>query len=159
MDPLTIAAEDPLSPDLDQLFARHEAFCHADTPPESIHMLGREELTASGVLFLVLRRGERALAMVALKEMADGAAELKSMHVLDEARGSGAAERLLAALEQEATRKNINAIFLETGAQPSFAPARAFYKRAGYRECPPFADYWADPMSVFMTKTLKAFAG
>ena len=37
----TIAAESPLAPDLGLLFDRHTADMHADTPPESIHMMDR----------------------------------------------------------------------------------------------------------------------
>ena len=156
MDALTVAAESPLGPDLDLLFARHHAFCHADTPPESIHMLDRGELAAPGITFLVLRDGGRAVGMGALKALPDGAVELKSMHVLNEARGSGAARRILSALV--AAAQGARAIRLETGAQDSFAPARAFYRRAGFRECPPFADYTDDPMSVFMSLDLTAQA-
>ena len=32
--PVTIAPERPDQDDLDWLFDRHRAFCHADTPPE-----------------------------------------------------------------------------------------------------------------------------
>ncbi len=32
-----------------------------------------------------------------------------------------------------------------------FLPARALYERHGFRECPPFGDYVADPNSIFMS--------
>ena len=40
---------------------------------------------------------------------------------------------------------------LETGSWSYFEPARAFYRRHGFVECPPFGDYNPDPNSVFMT--------
>mgnify|MGYP006148158049 CR=1 FL=1 len=42
--PVTIAAESPVSPDLALLFQRHTADMHADTPPESIHMMDAGQL-------------------------------------------------------------------------------------------------------------------
>ena len=150
MEAMVPGPESPLSPDLDLLFARHHAFCHADTPPESIHMLDRRDLVAPAITFLALRQGGRAIAMGAIKDLGDGTAELKSMHVLDESRGSGAARRMLDALIGAARAGGHRAILLETGAQPSFTPARAFYARAGFAECAPFAGYAADPNSTFM---------
>ncbi|MFD1795746.1 GNAT family N-acetyltransferase [Paracoccus aurantiacus] len=155
MDALTVAAESPLDGDLDLLFARHHAHCHADTPPESIHMLDRSALVGEEFSFLVLRDRGRPVAMGALKQLGDGTVELKSMHVLQEARGTGASRRLLSALIDEARRRNAVAISLETGAQPSFAPARSLYARAGFRECPPFGNYRADPMSFYMRLDLQ----
>ena len=43
---------------------------------------------------------------------------------------------------------------LETGSWPYFAPARAFYRKHGFLECAPFADYVSDPNSVFMTREI-----
>ena len=45
---------------------------------------------------------------------------------------------------------------LETGSWPYFEAARAFYRRHGFVECPPFGDYNPDPNSVFMTLELEA---
>ena len=150
MDALTLGPESPLHPDLDLLFSRHRAFCQADTPPESMHMMDRAALDVPGIKFLALRDGARAIAMGAIKDLGDGTAELKSMHVLDESRGSGAALRMLEALIAAARSAGHRAILLETGAQPSFTPARNFYARAGFIECAPFAGYVPDPNSTFM---------
>ncbi len=148
--------ESPLHPDLDLLFERHHAFCHADTPPESIHMMDRGALAVPGITFLALRDGTRAIAMGAIKDLGDGTAELKSMHVLDERRGSGAAQRMLGGLIAAARRDGHRAVLLETGAQPSFQPARSFYARAGFVECGPFAGYAEDPNSTFMRLDLRS---
>ncbi|WBU65471.1 GNAT family N-acetyltransferase [Paracoccus aerodenitrificans] len=141
---------DPLDPDLDLLFARHRQFCHVDTPPESIHMLDRSELAVPEISLLVLRHGSRAIAMGAIKIFTPDAAELKSMHVLEEMRGTGAAQRVLDALIDLASKQGLRQVFLETGAQPSFEAARSFYRRAGFQDCPPFGSYLPDPMSTFM---------
>ena len=52
---MIIAEEHPLTPDLELLFQRHTADMHADTPPESIHMMDKGALAAPGIRFFVLR--------------------------------------------------------------------------------------------------------
>ena len=64
---IQIAAESPLTEDLALLFQRHTADMHADTPPESIHMLDRAELAGPGIAFFVLRDAGQPLAMGAIK--------------------------------------------------------------------------------------------
>jgi putative acetyltransferase len=43
---------------------------------------------------------------------------------------------------------------LETGSWEYFWPARALYRKHGFVECPPFADYIPDPNSVLMSLDL-----
>jgi putative acetyltransferase len=62
---------------------------HADTPPESIHMMDKGALAAPGIRFFVLRDGAGPVAMGAFKRIDATHAEIKSMHVLAEARGRG----------------------------------------------------------------------
>lgn len=160
----TITRESALSDDLELLFARHTADMHADTPPESIHMLPREDLVSPMIDFFVLRVAGAPLAMGAIKRLPtapDGLpeAEIKSMHVLSEARGSGLSRLLLQALIDHARASNIQRLSLETGIQPTFVAARSLYERAGFVECPPFQGYQPDPNSVFMTLDLGNNAG
>ena len=151
---ITIAQESPLAPDLDLLMARHTAEMHADTPPESIHMMDAGQLATPGMAFYVLREDGRPLAMGAFKRVATAHAELKSMHVLAEARGRGLSRRMLDHLTAEAAAAGITRLSLETGVQPTFVAARGLYDRAGFTECPPFEGYTPDPNSVFLTKQL-----
>lgn len=141
----------PLSPDLERLFVRHTAEMHADTPPESIHMMPREDLVADTIDFFVLRDQNDPIGMVALKRLDHGQAEIKSMHVLAEHRGRGLSRLMLNRLLDHARGSGVTRLYLETGAQPSFAAARTLYEGAGFRYCPPFGTYVADPNSVFMT--------
>jgi putative acetyltransferase len=151
---ITISRESPLAPDLALLHSRHRDAMHADTPPESIHMLPAGALAAPGISFFVMREGGAALGMGALKRIDAQHAEIKSMHILHEARGRGLARQMLAHLLAEAKAAGFARLSLETGAQPSFAAARALYARAGFAECGPFEGYRPDPMSSFMTRAL-----
>lgn len=150
----SIALESPLTPDLSLLFERHSAEMHADTPPESIHMMTRADLEAPGIWFFVMREEGEPVAMGAFKRIDKEHAEIKSMHVLAEVRGRGLSRRMLDHLIDAARAEGFSRVSLETGVQPTFIAARALYANAGFVECPPFDGYWDDPNSIFMTKTL-----
>jgi putative acetyltransferase len=152
---VTIAQESPLGADLALLFERHTADMHADTPPESIHMMDAGELEHPDIRFYVMRDDDGApLGMGAFKRIDADHAEIKSMHVLTEARGRGLSKRMLDHLVAEARGAGFRRLSLETGVQPTFIAARALYARAGFSECPPFEGYWDDPNSVFMTRAI-----
>lgn len=153
---VTITQESPLTDDLALLFTRHTADMHADTPPESIHMLAKEELVSPQIAFFVLRDRGEPVAMGAIKRLSEEPpeAEIKSMHVLSEARGRGLSRQMLQALINHARQSGIRRLSLETGIQPTFIAARGLYERAGFTECPPFQGYHKDPNSLFMTLLL-----
>lgn len=151
---LRINRESPLGADLELLFQRHSADMHADTPPESIHMLPRAALEDPAIAFFVLRDGEVPVGMGAVKRIATDHGEIKSMHVLAETRGRGLSRRMLEALIDHARAEGFAWLSLETGVQPTFVAARGLYARAGFVECGPFGDYLPDPNSVFMTLAL-----
>ena len=151
---VSIAEEHPLAADLSLLFERHTADMHADTPPESIHMMDKGALAAPGIRFFVLRDGGVPLAMGAFKRIDATHAEIKSMHVLVEARGRGLSKAMLDHLVAAARADGFLRLSLETGVQPTFVAARALYARAGFEDCGPFQGYGPDPNSVFMTKVL-----
>lgn len=151
---LTIAQESPLGADLALLMTRHTADMHADTPPESIHMMDAGQLATPGIWFFVMRDAGNPVAMGAFKRITDTHAEIKSMHVLTEARGRGLSRAMLDHLLSEAKAAGFTRLSLETGVQPTFIAARALYLKAGFEECGPFEGYSLDPNSVFMTRTL-----
>jgi putative acetyltransferase len=151
---ISITAEDPLGTDLSLLMARHTADMHADTPPESIHMMDASQLAAPGISFFVMRDLGVPIGMGALKRIDDGHAEIKSMHVLAEKRGRGLSKRMLSHLIDEARASGFRRLSLETGIQPTFAAARVLYAKAGFVDCPPFASYGLDPNSIFLTLAL-----
>lgn len=151
---ITITLESPLQPELSDLMARHSDAMHADTPPESIHMLDPTALADPAVSFFVMREDGRPIGMGAVKRFGVAQGEIKSMHVLSEWRGRGLARRMLDHLVAEARAAGMHRLSLETGTQDSFLPARTLYESAGFVACPPFADYHADPMSAYMALSL-----
>ena len=101
---LSFVPDSPLADDLTLLFDRHAAEMHADTPPESIHMMPRETLVSPGVDFFVLRRDGVPTGMAALKRVDTAHGEIKSMHILAEARGAGLSRLILDRLVDHARR-------------------------------------------------------
>lgn len=150
----TIALEHPLTPDLALLHARHTEAMHAETPPESIHMLPADALAAPEIRFYVMRQNGEAIAMGAFRRINAEHAEIKSMHLLAEHRGGGRAKAMLAHLIAEAKAQGHSRLSLETGAEKIFTPARALYEGAGFEICGPFEGYEEDPNSVFMTRSI-----
>jgi putative acetyltransferase len=152
----TIAPESPLTPDLKLLMERHTQAMHAQTPPESIHMMDASKLAAPGIWFFVMRDEGEAIGMGAVKRIDDTHAEIKSMRILAERRGQGLSRQMLDHLVDHALSQGFLRLSLETGSQPGFAPARGLYAKAGFAECGPFEGYTLDPNSIYMTRMIAA---
>jgi GNAT superfamily N-acetyltransferase len=75
------------------------------------------------------------------------------MYVAPEERGRGVGRALLAALEAAARALGLSRLVLETGDRQR--EAIALYRRAGFRDIPPFGEYVGSPLSVCMGKELR----
>ncbi|MFS4438622.1 GNAT family N-acetyltransferase [Paracoccaceae bacterium GXU_MW_L88] len=149
-----IAPADPREARFQPILQIHQAHCEAETPIGSCHRLDAANLAAPEIRFYALTVGDDVRGMAAWKRLTADHGEVKSMHVLGAHRGARYADALLARVVADAMAAGIKRLSLETGAQPNFAPARAFYARHGFAICPPFGDYREDPNAVFMTKAL-----
>lgn len=123
-------------------------------PPESRHALDLTALQGDGVRLWVGADADGIIGTVALARVDDGHEELKSMRTEPRLRGTGVATRLLAHALDDARRRGVSRVSLETGSMEFFAPARRFYARAGFEACEPFGSYVVDPLSSFMTLEL-----
>lgn len=124
------------------------------SPPESVHALDLAALRAPEVTFWTAWEDGELLGCGALQKLEHGHGEIKSMRTAAKHLRKGVAAKLLEHIVAEARRRGYTRLSLETGAPAAFAPARALYRRYGFRLCEPFADYRHDPYSVFMTRTL-----
>jgi putative acetyltransferase len=145
--------------DVQKLLSEHLADMYATSPPESVHALDHESLSGPGMTFWTARQDSEVLGCCALKQLDTGPGkekqgEIKSMRTAAHARGRGVATGLLEHLLAEARRGGYEQLFLETGSQEFFAPARRLYQRHGFIDCPPFGTYVPDPNSIFMTRVL-----
>lgn len=152
MTVITIAEEPPRQPPILRLLELSDVYAASLYPAESNHMVDVSALEKPTVTFFVARSGGAVVGCCALVEAGDGTAEIKRMFVDPEARGLKVGKRLMAALEAKAETLGLTAIRLETGIyQPE---AIGLYSSSGYVERPPFGSYQADPLSLFMEKSL-----
>lgn len=149
---LHFAFESPDQPEIIALIADLDAYQLTLYPPESVYALDLPALLQPHVRFAVARDANNAIVGCAAVVLKPGYGEVKRMYVKPEARGLGAARRLMALLEQAAREAGSPLMTLETG--PSQPEAIALYERQGYARCGPFGDYRDDPLSVFMQKRL-----
>lgn len=149
---VAIAPADLSAPAFAALVDRHAAFCDATAPAGSCHRPTLDDLRAPDMTVWQAMGDGALLGMAALKALDARNGEVKSMHAAAEARGRGVGRALLRAVLAEARARGYDALWLETGAHPGFAAARALYAASGFSEAPPFGDYVEDPHSVFMAR-------
>jgi putative acetyltransferase len=151
---MDIRPDDLTHPAVHALLEAHVRDMHRWSPPGSVHVLDLAGLRRPEVAFWAVWDGAELLGCGALKQLAPDHGEIKSMRTAPAHRGRGVGTAVLEHLLAEAQRRGYARLSLETGAQPEFEPARALYRRYGFGECGPFADYRPDPHSTFMTRTL-----
>lgn len=150
-----IRVDDELSdPAVVALLQGHVDQLRALSPPESTHALDLDGLRTPGVTTWVAREGGRVVGCVALSRLDPDHPELKSMRTDPAVTGRGVGTCLLRHVLDHARRSGLGSLWLETGAEDFFAPARRLYARHGFVECPPFGGYRPDPLSVFMSLSL-----
>jgi putative acetyltransferase len=133
-----------------------EAILAAQYPPEQRHGLALDAIFRPHIRFFVARLDGVAVGCGGVALFADFA-EVKRMYVRDGVRGRGAAQGLLARIEQAARDAGLAWLRLETGTAQ--LAAMRFYEREGFRVRPAFGDYLAMApqaiaTSVFMEKPL-----
>lgn len=136
------------------LLELHLGEMHQWSPACKVHAMPIERLREPDVTFYSAWDGERLAAVGALKELAAGRGELKSMRASPEYRGKGAGRAVLDHLLAEARRRGCAWLGLETGRPEPFHPARRLYESYGFVECPAFGDYVSDAFSLCMERTL-----
>lgn len=141
-------------PSLKSMISIHQQYCQAHTPPGSGHAVSAKTLEDGEIHYWALMEDEQVLGCAGFKMIGDGHGEIKSMHVLSEARGSGIGDELLLALLGEAKRLGVHQLSLETGKSEGFAASRRLYEKHGFEHCGPFGAYKDDPFSYCMTRKL-----
>jgi len=137
------------------LLQTHVTSARAQTAPGSAHALDLAGLKSSEISVWTIWEGETLAGVGALKRLSDDHGEVKSMHTAQAMRGRGAGSAMLRHIIAAAKAAGFARLSLETGSWEYFDPARRLYRKHGFVECPPFADYVLDPNSVFMSLELK----
>ena len=146
-----VSREDPR---IEALIARQKAFAEAHTPPGSGPAVEVGQATTAPRPDWLASDGGEPLGCIGLLKLDDARGEIKTMHVLEERRGEGIAQALLASLVAKATEDGVSTLLLETGKSEGFAASRRFYEKSGFDLCEPFGVYREDPFSGCMRRGL-----
>jgi putative acetyltransferase len=152
--PFNIKIDNLDEPEVAALLEEHLRWMRSVSPPESTHALDLEELRQPSISFWCVWDGENLAGCGALNELDASLGEIKSMRTAQAYLRRGVAAMLLQHIIAESRRRGYRRLSLETGSMAYFEPARGLYAKAGFKLCPPFADYIEDPNSVFMTMEL-----
>ena len=143
-------------PRVQSLLEHHLQSARSETAVGSAHALDLSGLRSEDIRFWSAWEGNTVVGVGALKRLSRTHGEIKSMHTLQTRRRLGVGSAMLRHLIETAREMGMTRLSLETGSWPYFEAARAFYRRQGFVECPPFGDYRPDANSVFMTLDLSA---
>lgn len=151
-----ITPEGPYRTDLRDLVIEHFEEMLLMSAPETSQALEVSRLEKPDITLFSIRRDDKLLGCAALKELTPQAGELKTMRTVAEARGLGIGSLILSHLINVAHERGYTKVYLETGSEDFFIPARSMYARHGFEICGPFGEYSPDPHSVFMVKDTMA---
>lgn len=132
------------------LLALHLEGMHANTPAGHVFALDLSGLERPEVTVWAVREGAKVAGIGALKDLADGSAELKSMRTHPDHLRRGVAAALLEHAIGEARARGLKRLSLETGTGEAFEPALALYRRRGFVNGEAFGDYAPSAFNQFL---------
>lgn len=151
---MNIKIDDLRGPEIAKLLQEHLDHMYSVSPAASVHALDIEALRHPDITFWSAWDGDQLCGCGALKKINSEFAELKSMRTAKPYLRRGVALKILNTVLVEAKNRGYQKLYLETGAQPAFLPARTMYLKRGFKLCEPFEGYLHDENSVFMSFAL-----
>lgn len=134
-----------------ELLRLHLTGMQANSPgPEHVFALDLSGLKEPGVTVWTAWRGERIAGIGALKDLRDGAGEVKSMRTHPEFLRRGAGTQLLERIIAEARARGMRRLSLETGSGSAFEPAVALYRKRGFVDGEAFGAYLRSDFNRFL---------
>lgn len=152
--PYRIVPDDLTDPQVTALLRLHLDEMHQWSPACKVHAMPVERLRQPDVAFFSAWHGDDLAAVGAIRHIAEGRGELKSMRAAPAFRGKGAGEAILLHLMAEARTRGYHWLGLETGRPEPFRPAARLYAKHGFAECAAFGDYVSDDFSLCMAREL-----
>lgn len=143
--------EDDLSGEATRaLIAFHLSGMHANTPAGHVFALDLSGLRIPEVTVWSVWEQQALLGIGALKMLGDGSGEIKSMRTHPDHLRRGVAAALLTHIVEEARRRGLIRLSLETGTGPAFEPALALYRSRGFANGERFSDYEQSAFNQFL---------
>lgn len=133
-----------------ELLAVHLRQMHANSPPGSVFALDLSGLQGPDVQVWSAWRDGRIAGIGALRALADGNGELKSMRTHPDFLRQGAAVAILDHIVGVARTRGMSRLSLETGSGAAFEPALALYRAHGFEPGSAFGDYVASDFNQFL---------
>jgi putative acetyltransferase len=151
MNGATHIRQDDLSGEPTKALLRlHLAGMHANTPQEHVFALDLSGLKQPGITVWSIWVDEAIAGIGALKDLGNGAGEVKSMRTHPDFLRRGIAAALLEHIIGEARQRGMRCLSLETGSGPAFEPALKLYRKRGFVDGEPFADYERSDFNQFL---------
>jgi putative acetyltransferase len=147
---LELREDDLSSAPVRALLAIHLSGMHASSPPGHVFALDLSGLQTPDVTVWTAWDGDACAGIGALKLLGDGTGELKSMRTHPDHLRQGVARALLEHIIAAARARGLHRVSLETGSGPAFDAALALYRRRGFVDGAPFADYVRSDFNQFL---------
>ena len=148
---MIIKIDDLLGLEIAKLLQEHLDHMYSVSPAASVHALDIAALRHPDITFWSAWEDNHLYGCGAIKKINTEYAELKSMRTAKEYQRQGVALKILNTVITEAKNRGYQKLYLETGSQPAFFPARTLYLNRGFKLCEPFEGYIHDENSVFMS--------
>jgi len=145
-----IRADDLSSAATQALLRLHLAGMHASSPPGHVFALDLSGLTVPTVTVWSGWEGQHICGIGALKQLDAHCGEVKSMRTHPDYLRRGVAAALLEHIIEQARLRGLRRLSLETGSGPAFEPALALYRKRGFADGEPFADYERSDFNQFL---------
>jgi putative acetyltransferase len=133
-----------------ELLRLHLQGMHANSPPGHVFALDLSGLQAPEVTVWSAWKGDEICGIGALKQLDAGSGEIKSMRTHPRYLRQGVGAALLERIIEEAGRRNLRRLSLETGSGPAFEPALGLYRKRGFVDGEAFADYVRSEFNQFL---------
>lgn len=136
------------------LLTLHLSGMHANSPAGHVFALDLSGLQTPDVtVWSIWSEGDLA-GIGALRDFGDGTGELKSMRTDPRRLRKRVATALLEHIIGQARIRGMRRLSLETGSGPSFDPALTLYRKRGFTDGGPFADYTRSDFNQFLHLSL-----
>ncbi|WP_337186413.1 GNAT family N-acetyltransferase [Phenylobacterium sp.] len=147
---LSIRVDDLAGQPVRDLLALHLAGMRDSSPPGHSFALDLSGLQVPEVTVWSAWREGAVVGVGALRMLGGGVGEIKSMRVHPDHLGQGVGAAILEHILDEARRRGLGRLSLETGSGPAFEAALALYRKRGFHEGPAFGDYEKSPFNQFL---------
>ena len=132
------------------LLALHLGEARTNTPAAFSFALDLSGLQQPNITVWTAWAGDQLAGVCALKELGEGSGEVKSMRTDPRHLRRGVAGALLDHIVEEARRRGLRRLSLETGTVAAYKPALALYCKRGFRDGEAFADYQPSAYNQFL---------